>query len=34
MFELQGASKSGQTPDGVDYVTAAEKPEIKELLKC
>ncbi|CAL1283652.1 unnamed protein product [Larinioides sclopetarius] len=30
----KGASKSGQTPDGVDYITAAEKPEIKELLKC
>ncbi|GFW33664.1 myotrophin [Trichonephila clavipes] len=29
----KGASKCGLTPEGVDYFTAAEKPEIKELLK-
>ncbi|CAG2112218.1 unnamed protein product [Medioppia subpectinata] len=28
-----GAHKSGQTPDGKNYLEAAEKPEIKSLLK-
>jgi len=27
-----GASKSGTTPDGLPYLEAAEKPEIKQLL--
>ncbi|KAL4708972.1 hypothetical protein ACJJTC_005833 [Scirpophaga incertulas] len=27
-----GASKNGKTPDGVPYLEAAEKEEIKELL--
>ncbi|XP_054714590.1 myotrophin-like [Uloborus diversus] len=30
----KGASKIGSTPDGASYIEAAEKPEIKELLKC
>lgn len=29
----QGAKSCGQTPDGVSYLDAAEKDEIKELLK-
>ncbi|XP_063219765.1 myotrophin [Bacillus rossius redtenbacheri] len=28
-----GASKTGSTPDGLSYVEAADKEEIKELLK-
>jgi len=28
-----GANKTGQTPDGKSYLEAAEKPEIKSLLK-
>lgn len=31
-FFLQGASKTGKTPDGTPYLEAAEKEEIKELL--
>ena len=30
---LQGASKSGTAPDGSSYVEAAEKEEIKALLR-
>ena len=30
---FQGASKTGQAPDGSSYVEAAEKEEIKALLK-
>lgn len=30
----KGASKVGSTPEGSSYIDAAEKPEIKELLKC
>ncbi|XP_023238219.1 myotrophin [Centruroides vittatus] len=29
----KGASKKGTTPDGMTYIEAAEKQEIKELLK-
>lgn len=28
-----GADKTGRTPDGQSYFDAAEKPEIKSLLK-
>ncbi|CAD7094202.1 unnamed protein product [Hermetia illucens] len=28
-----GATKDGSAPDGTPYIDAAEKPEIKELLK-
>lgn len=30
---LQGASKEGTAPDGTSYLEAAEKEEIKQLLK-
>jgi hypothetical protein len=30
---LQGASKDGKCPDGSSYVEAAEKEEIKALLR-
>ena len=30
---LQGAQKDGSAPDGTSYVDAAEKDEIKQLLK-
>jgi hypothetical protein len=30
---LQGASKAGTAPDGSSYVEAAEKEEIKALLR-
>jgi hypothetical protein len=32
-FCLQGAVKDGSAPDGTSYVDAAEKEEIKQLLK-
>lgn len=31
-YYLQGASKNGVTPDGMSYIDAAEKQEIKQLL--
>ena len=33
MSVFQGASKSGKAPDGSSYIEAAEKEEIKALLK-
>ncbi|XP_015928988.1 myotrophin isoform X1 [Parasteatoda tepidariorum] len=30
----KGATKSGFAPDGKSYIDAAEKEEIKQLLKC
>ena len=30
---FQGVSKDGKTPDGTKYLDAAEKPEIKALLR-
>ena len=30
---MQGASKAGTAPDGSSYLEAAEKEEIKALLK-
>ena len=30
---LQGCSKDGKAPDGTSYVEAAEKEEIKQLLR-
>ena len=32
-FSLQGCPKDGLTPDGTKYIDAAEKPEIKALLR-
>lgn len=32
-YIFQGATKDGSAPDGTPYIDAAEKPEIKELLK-
>jgi len=29
----KGASKTGSTPDGTSYLDAAEKPEMKQLLR-
>lgn len=31
-FIFKGASKTGVTPDGMSYMDAAEKQEIKQLL--
>ena len=33
IFLLKGASKTGTAPDGSSYVDAAEKEEIKALLR-
>lgn len=32
-YLLQGAAKNGTTPDGISYVDAADKEEIKVLLQ-
>ena len=32
-FGLQGASRKGKTPDGTSYEEAAEKEEIRALLR-
>ena len=33
IYNLQGASKEGQAPDGSSYYDAAESDDIKALLK-
>jgi len=32
-FELQGASRDGSTPDGTSYLQAAEREDIRNLLR-